>query len=175
MSSRIFVTGASGRIGRPLVRHLLSQGHSVAALCRSQSSEDALREDGAEPIRGDLQDTEAIRRGAADAEQLFHLAGGIRGKGRETAQVLNVEGTNQLLEAIRGINSLKSFVLASSCAVYGDRSSLWVEEDFKTSPNTRYGHSKIQAEQACTAAMDRGGLPRPIGSEKTKNFALSNT
>jgi nucleoside-diphosphate-sugar epimerase len=162
MSSRIFVTGATGRIGRPLVKHLVAQGHSVAALCRTQVAEDELRADGAEAIRGDLQDTEAIRRGAAEAEQLFHLAGGLRGRGRETPHVLNVEGTENLLEAIRGIHSLKSFVYASSCAVYGDRSSLWVEEDFKCSPNTRYAHAKIAAEEACLAQMERSGLPLRI-------------
>jgi nucleoside-diphosphate-sugar epimerase len=159
MAFRIFITGATGKIGWPLVRHLLANGHSVAALCRNQSDEQALQQAGAEPIRGDLADTEAIRRGASDAEILFHLAGGLRGKGRETPHKLNTEGTQQLLEAIRGINSLRGFVYASSCAVYGDRSSLWVEEDFKTSPNTRYGQSKVEAEGACLAAMERSGLP----------------
>jgi nucleoside-diphosphate-sugar epimerase len=159
MSSRIFVTGATGKIGWPLVRHLISEGHSVAALCRNQSDENALQAAGAEPIRGDLEDTEALRRGATDAEILFHLAGGMRGKGRITPKVLNLEGTQNLLEAIRGIHNLKSFVYASSCAVYGDRSSLWVEEDFKTSPNTRYGQSKFDAENVCLEALSRSGLP----------------
>ena len=44
MSQRIFVTGASGRIGRPLVRYLVGQGHSVAALCRNSQDENALKE-----------------------------------------------------------------------------------------------------------------------------------
>ena len=162
MSQRIFVTGATGRIGRQLVRHLLEQGHSVAALCRNSNDEEALQSDGAEPIRGNLEDTEALRRGAADAEVLFHLAGGVRGRGQETPEKLNAEGTRLLLESIRGINSLKSFVYASSCAVYGDRSSLWVEEDFVVSPNTRYGESKIQAEQLCVDAMNQSGLPLRI-------------
>ena len=162
MSQRIFVTGASGRIGRPLVRYLVGQGHSVAALCRNSQDENALKADGAEPIRGDLEDTEALRRGAADAEVLFHLAGGVRGHGRTTPDQLNAVGTRSLLEAIRGLNNLKAFVYASSCAVYGDRSSLWVEEDFTVSPNTRYGHSKIEAEQACVEAMERSGLPLRI-------------
>jgi len=159
MSSRIFITGASGRIGRHLVRYLVAQGHSVAALCRNEGSEKALRDDGAEPIRGDLQDTEALRRGASDAEHLYHLAGGLRGPGQLTPHILNVEGTQSLLEAIRGMHRLQSFVYASSCAVYGDRSSLWVEEDFKTSPNTRYGQSKVEAEDICLAALATSGLP----------------
>jgi nucleoside-diphosphate-sugar epimerase len=138
---------------------LVAQGHSVAALCRNPADEAALNQAGAEAIRGCLSDTEAIRRGAADAEILFHLAGGLRGAGQETPHKLNALGTEDLLEAIRGINCLQAFVLASTCAVYGDRSSLWVEEDFKTSPNTRYGHSKVAAEEACLQALERSGLP----------------
>jgi nucleoside-diphosphate-sugar epimerase len=141
---------------------LIAEGHSVAALCRNAADEKALQQDGAEPIRGDLEDTEALRRGAADAEVLFHLAGGVRGRGRNTPARLNAEGTQSLLEAIRGLNNLKAFVLASSCAVYGDRSSLWVEEDFTVSPNTRYGRSKRAAEEACIEAMERSNLPLKI-------------
>jgi nucleoside-diphosphate-sugar epimerase len=49
-------------------------------------------------------------------------------------------------------------VLASSCAVYGDRSGLWVSEDYPPSPGTAYGRAKVAAEAAWLAA----GMPAQV-------------
>ncbi|MCB9764148.1 MAG: NAD(P)-dependent oxidoreductase [Alphaproteobacteria bacterium] len=159
---RVFVTGATGRIGLPLVEALRAQGHDVLGLARSDVGEAALCERGAAPIRGDLNDAEALRRGAEGAEWVFHLAGGVRGPGRVTPDVLNRQGTEAMLAACRGVPELRAFVLASSGAVYGDRSNLWVEEDFEPSPNTRYGRSKADAEALVRQATAEGALPGVI-------------
>lgn len=158
MGENIFVTGATGRIGLPLVRALRAQGHEVRALVRSAAKEAALLELGVQLVRGDLNDAEALRRGAEGAERVFHLAGGVRGPGRITPDVLNRQGTEAVLAACRGVGELKSFVYASSCAVYGDRSNLWVEEDFEPSPNTRYGRAKADAEALVLQATQAGDL-----------------
>ena len=100
-----------------------------------------LSELGADPIRGSLSDDAALREGCSGVDAVFHLAGGVRGKGRVTPDVLNRQGTERLLNA-----GAEDIVFVSSCAVYGDRSNLWVEEDFEASPNTRYGRSKAEAE-----------------------------
>jgi len=158
MGERIFVTGATGRIGLRLVRALTEAGHQVAGLSRSEGRDGALREAGGEPIRGHLEDTESLRRGVEGAERIYHLAGGVRGPGNQTADVINHQGTRNLLDVARGREDLKSFLLASTVAVYGDRSSLWVEEDFKPSPNTFYGLSKVKAEAAVLEACEGWGL-----------------
>lgn len=162
MGDCIFVTGATGRIGLPLIAALQAQGHAVRALCRSPQREDELTALGAQVIRGDLNDSEALRRGAEGAERVFHLAGGVRGPGRVTADVLNRQGTEAVLAACRGVAGLRTFVYASSCAVYGDRSNLWVEEDFEPSPNTRYGRSKADAEALVLQKARTEGLPGVI-------------
>jgi nucleoside-diphosphate-sugar epimerase len=159
MGERIFVTGATGRIGLPLVRALVAAGHDVVGLARSAEGEAAVREAGADVIKGDLEDAEALRRGAEGAERIYHLAGGVRGPGRATPDVINNQGTANVLAAVESrAGELKSFLLASSVAVYGDRSSLWVEEDFVTSPNTMYGASKVQAEDRVLAACTERGM-----------------
>lgn len=159
MRQRIFITGATGRIGLPLGAHLAAQGHEVLGLARSEAGEAALRERGVSPIRGTLDDAEALRRGAEGAEVVFHLAGGVRGPGRVTADVLNRQGTEAVVEICQGVRELRAFVLASSCAVYGDRSNLWIEEDFVPSPNTDYGRSKVAAEGIVLEATRQGKLP----------------
>lgn len=162
MGQRVFVTGATGRIGRPLVAALKAQGHEVAGLARSDAAARTLEALGAEVIRGDLDDAEALRRGVSGAEHVYHLAGGVRGPGRITPDLLNRQGTEALVTACRGLRGLSSFVLASSAAVYGDRSNLWIEEDFEPSPNTDYGRSKVAAERLVREASAEGSLPGRI-------------
>src|SRR4051795_11101335 len=71
---RVFITGASGWIGSATVAELLGAGHEVVGLARSEASAAALEAQGATVLRGDLDDLDALRRGAADADAVAHLA-----------------------------------------------------------------------------------------------------
>jgi nucleoside-diphosphate-sugar epimerase len=71
---RVFITGASGWIGSATVAELLGAGHEVVGLARSEGSAAAVEAQGARVLRGDLDDLDALRRGAADADAVAHLA-----------------------------------------------------------------------------------------------------
>ncbi len=158
MGERVFVTGASGRIGLPLIRALIAEGHQVVGLARSEQKAATVRETGAQCLVGDLSQRDVVAKGAADAAIIYHLAGGVRRRGAQTPDVLNNQGTQQLLTAIGTAPALRALVFTSTCAVYGDRSNLWVSEDIPPSPNTDYGKSKVAAEEALLAS----GLPVKI-------------
>ena len=72
----VFVTGGTGLIGSAVVTELLGHDHTVLALARSDASALAVKSAGAESLRGDLTDLDALRAGAAQADGVIHLAFG---------------------------------------------------------------------------------------------------
>jgi nucleoside-diphosphate-sugar epimerase len=71
---RIFVTGASGWVGSAVTKELIANGHQVLGMVRSDAGADAVAKAGAEVYRGNLEDPETLRKGAAETDGVVHTA-----------------------------------------------------------------------------------------------------
>ena len=102
---RAFVAGASGVLGRRVVRQLVSRGHSVVGLVRSDASETTVRSTGGEPRRADLFDAGALATAAEGCDVIIRAATAIPTKVRTRAtdwamnNRIRREGTRSLVAA----------------------------------------------------------------------------
>jgi nucleoside-diphosphate-sugar epimerase len=122
----VFVTGASGALGRPTVAQLLAAGHTVRALTRSAKTAEQLRAAGAEPVEGNLFKPDTWRPSLAGADAVLHLATRIptarkarrRGAWSHNNRVRG-EGTRLLALAALG-DQVERVVYPSVTMVYAD-------------------------------------------------------
>jgi len=163
---RVFVTGAAGRLGRHLVRRLAASGAEVVGLASDATKGRVVEEHGGRPLIGRLEDEATLTEGLRGASVIYHLAGGVRGAGPDTAEVINHLGTRHLRAAVQASpmwrKELQSLVFTSSVAVYGDRAGLWVDEEMAPYPQTLYGRSKVAAEALLLGAGREEGLPARV-------------
>lgn len=152
----IAVTGATGFLGRYLVAHLVSLGHSCRCWCRPSSDRGGLESLGNRlqwvgGELGDVRSTRALVEGtrAVVHAALFHPGGGFRSYEGNQLELVerNVLGSLRLMEAARRAG-VGRFVFLSSCAVHEvvlpDRP---LDENHPTLPTTPYGAQKAAVEQ----------------------------
>lgn len=123
---RVFVTGASGWIGSATVDELLGAGYEVTGLARSDASAAALEAKGATVLRGDLDDLDSIRRGAADAEAVVHLANKHDWTDPKSSDRAERGAVQAVLDVLDGTD--RPFLLASGTAMIAP-GRLATEED----------------------------------------------
>ncbi len=156
---KILVTGATGFLGRNLVKRLLPKGHEVTCLVRETSKTDLLREMGVSLATGDVTDTGAVDRifGEARPRAVFHCAASVTEKDEAELCRINVEATRSVCRACRTYG-VKRLIYLSSVAVVSGNPQVPLADDLPYKATSAYGRSKIEAERVALE-FRRKGLP----------------
>ena len=106
------VTGATGFVGKHMVRHLTRQGYQVRALTRRAQ----LPLDNVDWVEGTFHDADALSRLIAGTDVIFHIAGAIKARNFAEFAAINRDSVTSLLQALPEEQPLPHFVLLSSLA-----------------------------------------------------------
>ncbi|KAK9796648.1 hypothetical protein WJX73_008369 [Symbiochloris irregularis] len=114
---KIFITGATGFVGKCLTELLLKDGHTVAALVRDKSKASALSHKGVITVEGTLTSLGLIREEASKANAVVHLA--FIHDMTKYAEAMKTDGDliATVIQALKGTN--KPFIITSGGAVLG--------------------------------------------------------
>ena len=137
---RIFLTGASGFVGRNLAKRLIEDGHTVTAAVRA-TSDTSFIPDECRIVSVDLMSPESIASHMNGIEVIYHVAGAVKARSGEDFDRINAGLTAALVNAAKIQSPNALFILASSQAASGPG-------DY--GPQSSYGRSKLLAEQVVT-------------------------
>jgi nucleoside-diphosphate-sugar epimerase len=154
-----FVTGGSGFIGGALIERLRAEGWDVRALARSERAEQAVRERGAVPVPGDLENEAMMRDAATGCELAFHAAAKVDDWGDpDEFERLNVRGTENVIAACRAAGVRRLVHVGTEAALMAGEPLVNVDETAPLRPDSPalYPSSKAKAEQRVRDANGEG-------------------
>jgi NAD dependent epimerase/dehydratase len=168
---RVLVTGAAGFIGSHLTEALVREGHEVRALVRYTSRGtagwlDTVDADVAahiEIVKGDVRDAHAVKRAAAGATHIYHLAALIgipySYESPDAYIATNVLGTANVLDAARDLGDrLERLVHTSTSECYGTALSVPIDENHRLQAQSPYSATKIAADKLAESYQRSFGL-----------------
>ncbi|MDI6690840.1 MAG: NAD-dependent epimerase/dehydratase family protein [Candidatus Bathyarchaeota archaeon] len=158
---KIFITGGAGFMGSHVVDRLCQEGKEVVVFDNLSSGKlenirQWLRKSNFNFVREDLLKPASILEPLSECEIVFHLAANpevrVGAADPKVHYEQNIATTFNLLEAIRKVGCVKSFVFTSSSTVYGDAEKIPTPEDYAPlKPVSIYGASKLASEALITA------------------------
>ena len=166
---KILVTGATGVLGRPVVRRLVAAGHTVRGLSRSPANAALLRQLGAEPVAADLFDAASLRAALQDCDAVLHLATKIpptSRAGRLSAWAENDrirrDGTRALVTAALASQTVRTFIYPSFALVYPESGDAWIDAANTIAAPTAIQRTTLDAEAEVARFASAGGGRRGL-------------
>lgn len=161
---RVLVTGATGFLGRYVVRRLLADGDTVWALGRNWADSADLVQAGALPIQADLRDRAAVIAACARADAVIH-AGALSAPWGRWAdfQAINVGGTRNVLAGCQTHAVSRLVYVSSPSVVFSghDHRNMTEDAPYPAVPASLYSASKRDAEIIIRASSVPAVIVRP--------------
>lgn len=158
---KVFVTGATGYIGSAVVNELIHAGHQVAGFARTDDGAERLRKAGAEVLRGDLDDPETLRGGAAEADGVIHLAFTNDFSNFAHALALDLHAVEAMGSALEG--SGKPFIITNHMNGAASEKALFELTGLRA--------SIVSLAPTVHGEGDRGFVPMLIGAARAKGVS----
>ena len=158
---RVLITGATGFIGRHVVKANLAKGNRVRALVLPDDAGEAwLKEQGVEVVSGDIRDYEAVRRAVKDVDIIFHTAAVVTDWApKKLFWEVTVGGAENICRAAIDAK-VSRLVDISTSDVFGTDESKVMDESMPLQYwGEPYADSKIDAEKVMRRYHEEQGLP----------------
>jgi len=165
----VAVTGATGFIGRYIVRALQAEGANVVGVVRNPDKLPWLKTLGVTLKRADLADRDALCEAFRGADAIISNAGliSLGNYSKEAVIAANLEGTRNVFYAAIDAGVGRA-LMTSSVSVYRGKRGVYREDDALRELEDRthrfnvYGISKAAAERAAVKICEREGLPLTV-------------
>lgn len=165
----IFVTGATGVLGRPVVEELGKRGYRVHALCRSPANRKRIIQQGAIPEEVDLYDVEPLTRILKKCDTVLHLATKIppstsmRKSGIwDENDKIRREGMASIVNAARAAGTIGTILYPSISYFYGDGGANRLDAGNAITEPVSNLHSTLEAEASIRAFSSEENKRRGI-------------
>lgn len=161
----IFITGATGFIGRHVAGNLVRQGHRLTCLVRKTSQIQELEKLGVGLAWGDVRDPRSLLSGMSGCDALIHLAGAtsFREPDRKAYADVNVNGTRTVMEcALKA--GVSRVIHMSTLHVYGKPAKIPFDEECPVGPErfSEYARTKYEGERIAWGLFSKKGLPLTV-------------
>ncbi|HSK74667.1 MAG TPA: NAD-dependent epimerase/dehydratase family protein [Pyrinomonadaceae bacterium] len=163
---RVFIAGATGVLGRGLIKELKKRGHKVLALARNPENAAIIENLGAVPRRGEIFDRDSMARAADGSQVVIHAATSIPTKAKISPRdwglndLLRREGTKNLAQAA-GIIGAKTFLFQSVAWLAQPSDGSFFDETAVPNPNP-----------VTQSALDGENIANEIGQKYNLNVGI---
>ena len=160
---KVFLTGATGYVGSVVAEKLKGRGIEVSGLARGAEAEERLQSRKIEPVRGELADSDVLKKAARDADAVVHTAFSHNFDDYDDAVRLDREAIESFADALAGTD--KPLIVTSSSAVLGDTRGNRADEDYpfgENAPRRFRGEAERDAVQLSSKGIRSVVLRLPL-------------
>jgi len=166
----VLITGITGRIGANLAKQLIEREHKVRGLVWPRDPRvDNLKGMGVDLIYGSLTEKSDVAQAVEGIEIVYHLGAAFQGGGPFTDEEffeINVRGTFNMLEAVRGEKDFEQLIFASSDALFDKYipggMEVPINEETPRIPKGAYALTKSLGEELCNGYWQGHKVPTTI-------------